>query len=268
MVSGQSTQAPIRMVEVQAAACLDWMPTSDPFPLSHQLTTQPKACLFDLDGLLLDTEPLHARAWQQAAQQFGTDLATDQLIKLQGRRRLENARLVCTWIDPSITPEQLLAVRQPIAEQLLPEAKAMEGAESLVRTAGRLGIPMALVTSSDRESVQRKIGNHPWVNRLQLMICGDEPGLRAGKPAPHPFLMGAERLKVRPQDCWAFEDSKAGCESALAAGCLVWRLIRKTEDVHQPASEAQALMHDERLFAINQLSEAQSWLEALVSKDD
>ncbi|WP_114993398.1 HAD family phosphatase [Synechococcus sp. UW179A] len=244
------------------------MPTSALFPLSNQLTTQPKACLFDLDGLLLDTEPLHSRAWQQAAQQFGTSLATDQLIKLQGRRRLDNARLVCSWIDRSITPEQLLAIRQPIAEQLLPEAKAIEGAESLVQTAGRLGIATALVTSSDRKSVQRKIGNHPWVNRLQLMICGDEPGLKAGKPAPDPFLMGAERLKVSPQDCWAFEDSKAGCESALAAGCLVWRLLRKTEEAYRLDPGAQKLVHAGRLFAISQLSEAQRCLESLISKAD
>ena len=217
---------------------------------------------------MLDTEPLHARAWQQAAEQFGADLAADQLIRLQGRRRLDNARLVCSWIDQAITPEQLLAVRQPIAEQLLPDAKAMEGAESLVRTVGRLGIATALVTSSDRASVQRKIGNHSWLNRLQLMICGDEPGLRAGKPAPDPFLLGAESLKVRPQDCWAFEDSQAGCESALAAGCLVWRLLRPTEDAHRLDPVEQELLHADRLYAINQLSEAQRCLESLVSKAD
>ena len=217
---------------------------------------------------MIDTEPLHARAWQQAALHFGTDMESNQLIQLQGRRRLDNAKLVCSWIEQSITPDQLLAVRQPIAEQLLPEAKAMEGAESLVRTAERLGIATALVTSSDRASVRHKTSNHPWVNRLQLMVCGDDPDLKAGKPAPDPFRLGADRLKVKAEECWAFEDSRAGCESALAAGCLVWRLLRTTEKADQLEPEEHGLLQADRLVVISQLSEAQRCLESIVSRDD
>ena len=217
---------------------------------------------------MIDTEPLHARAWQQAALHFGTDLESNQLIQLQGRRRLDNAKLVCSWINQAITPDQLLAIRQPIAEQLLPEAKAMEGAESLLQTAERCGIATALVTSSDRASVRHKIGNHPWVNRLQLMICGDDPDLKAGKPAPDPFRLGADRLKVKAEECWAFEDSRAGCQSALAAGCLVWRLLRRTEIEDQMNQVEQGLLQADRLVVINQLSEAQRCLESIVSRDD
>ena len=217
---------------------------------------------------MIDTEPLHARAWQQAALHFGSELAQDQLIQLQGRRRLDNAKLVCSWINQAITPEQLLAIRQPIAAQLLPEAKAMEGAESLVRTAERFGIATALVTSSDRTSVRHKTSNHPWVNGLQLMICGDDPDLKAGKPAPDPFRLGADRLKVKAEECWAFEDSRAGCESALAAGCLVWRLLRTNEKADQLEPVEQGLLQADRLVVINQLSEAQRCLESIVNRDD
>ena len=241
-------------------------PLQAEMPSLNQLTHPPNACLFDLDGLLLDTEPLHARAWQQAARHFGSDLAEEQLLQLQGRRRLDNATLVCSWIKQPITPEQLLAVRQPIASQLLPEAKAMAGAEALVRTASRLGIAMALVTSSDRESVQRKIANHPWVNLLQLMICGDDPRIRSGKPAPDPFLTGAECLGVRPEDCWAFEDSQAGCRSALTAGCLVWRLLRSNEAEVPLSDQLQNSMKPSRLIVIHRLSEAQISLENLISR--
>ena len=218
--------------------------------------------------MLLDTEPLHGRAWQQAAHHFGTELTTEQLINLQGRRRLDNAKLVCSWIDQPITPKQLLSVRQPIAEQLLPGAKAMKGAESLVRMVRSLGIATALVTSSDRASMQRKIGNHPWVQGLQLMICGDEPELKAGKPAPDPFLMGAEGLNASPEDCWAFEDSKAGCESALRAGCLVWRLLRTHEVVNQRDPDEQFSMQSRRLRVIQQLNEAELCLASLVNTAD
>ncbi len=144
----------------------------------------------------------------------------------------------------------------------------MEGAESLVRAAERLGVATALVTSSDRASVRHKIGNHPWVNRLHLMICGNDPDLKAGKPAPDPFRLGAEGLKVKTEECWAFEDSRAGCESALAAGCLVWRLHRTTESAYQLNPEEQDLLHSERLVVINHLTEAQHCLESIFSRGD
>lgn len=230
------------------------------------LTAPPHACLFDLDGLLLDTEPLHARAWHRAAAHFGTDLTLEQLICLQGRRRHENAQLVCSWLNRAVTPEQLLTVRQPIADQLLPLAQAMNGAESLVCMAHRLHIATALVTSSDRASVCRKIGNHPWMNRLEIMVCGDDQQLKAGKPAPDPFQLGAERLGVSPAQCWAFEDSEAGCQSALEAGCLVWRLQPEGSRIqpHQPRWEAK---NAERLITISDLSEAKRCLETVVSTD-
>jgi pseudouridine-5'-monophosphatase len=189
----------------------------------------PAACLFDLDGLLLDTEPCHGRAWREAAAQFGLDLVDGQLLQLRGRRRLDNARQVIDWIGecggrvPSI--DALLAVQQPIARRLLPQAAAMEGAPQLLRRCSERQVPMALVTSSSQESLSLKTAAHPWLEPIKLRIHGDDPALAAGKPAPDPFLLAAERLGVSPRDCWAFEDSPAGAVAAAAAGCRVHVLL-------------------------------------------
>ena len=125
----------------------------------------PAACLFDLDGLLLDTEPLHARAWREAAAQFGTTLGDPQLLALRGRRRLDCAEQVVAWIqaDGGDCPgtAELLAVRQPIAETLLRQAAPQPGAEQLVRRCHSLGIPMALATSSAADAVARKAAPTP-----------------------------------------------------------------------------------------------------------
>ena len=185
----------------------------------------PAACLFDLDGLLLDTEPLHAQAWQQAADHFGCPLSPQQLLALRGRRRLDCATQVVAWIGaaggqpPSC--EALLAVRQPIAEALLVHAMPMVGAKELVQRCSQLAIPMALATSSSRSAVELKAAPHPWLDAITTRVHGDDPELRAGKPAPDVFLLAASRLGVAPQQCWAFEDSPAGARSALAAGCAV-----------------------------------------------
>jgi pseudouridine-5'-monophosphatase len=189
----------------------------------------PAACLFDLDGLLLDTEPLHARAWREAAARFGAQLNGDQLLALRGRRRLDCTRMVLDWIleagGKQLSAEQLLAVRQPIAEALLPEAAPMPGAIQLIERCHAEGIPMALATSSSRSAVALKARPHPWIGLIETRVHGDDPELGAGKPAPDVFLLAASRLGVAANRCWAFEDSPAGARSAAAAGCRVHVLL-------------------------------------------
>lgn len=191
--------------------------------------TRPAACLFDLDGLLLDTEPLHAQAWREAAASFRRTLSEGELLLLRGRRRQENGEQVRRWIaeagqaPPSC--EELLAVQQPIARRLLPQALPMPGAPELVARCAALAIPTALVTSSSSTSLAVKSAGHPWLAAMDPVVLGDDPELGAGKPAPDPFLLAARRLGVDPGACWAFEDSPAGAQSAAAAGCRVHVLL-------------------------------------------
>ena len=198
----------------------------------------PAACLFDLDGLLLDTEPLHGQAWTRAAAQFGYQLSPSQRRQLRGRRRQDCAAQVISWLQAakaspqSATPlssDDLLAVQQPISRQLLAAAPAMPGAEALLRCCSELAIPMALVTSSAEEAVQRKSAPHPWLELIQTRVLGDDPELAQGKPAADPFRLAAARLSVDPAACWALEDSLAGATAALAAGCRVWILESEAE---------------------------------------
>lgn len=190
---------------------------------------RPAACLFDLDGLLLDTEPAHAQAWQAAASRFGRPLDDAELLSLRGRRRRDCAGQVRQWIatagGPHLSEEELLAVRQPIAEALLASAPAMPGAEALVRRCRALDIPMALATSSARPAVAIKVAPHPWMDLIDVRVHGDDPELGDGKPAPDAFLLAARRLGVAATACWAFEDSSAGVAAALGAGCRVHVLL-------------------------------------------
>ncbi|QNI73252.1 HAD family phosphatase [Synechococcus sp. NOUM97013] len=233
-------------------------------PNLNRPSAAPQACLFDLDGLLLDTEPLHARAWSEAAAYFGTQLTTAQLLSLQGRRRLDNARQVCSWLDSSVTPDQLLMVRQPIAVKLLPYASAIDGAEALISSAQRFHIPIALVTSSDKPSVMNKITHHPWLGPWMTMVCGDDPELKAGKPEGDPYLLAAKRLNVQTEHCWAFEDSEAGTQSALTAGCIVWKLIN-AGPLEVPKKSIPQQANGDRLTLISNLNQACQHLETLIS---
>jgi len=215
----------------------------------------PAACLFDLDGLLLDTEPLHAQVWSETAAAFGASLSDQQLLALKGRRRLDCAQQLQDWLNIQVGCEQVLAVRKPITQRLLSQAPAMPGAEDLVRWCADQKLPMALVTSSTDDAVALKSGNHAWLQLIQLRVLGDDPCLKAGKPEADPFLLASKRLGVEPSACWAFEDSPAGTQAALAAGCFVWVL-----DNQMNANNGFEL--EANLRQISQLSTALDQLKA------
>ena len=189
---------------------------------------RPAACLFDLDGLLLDTEPCHGEAWRQAVLPFGLSLGDSQLLQLRGRRRVDCVAQVQCWLGevghPAPSAEALLRLQQPIAKRLLPYAPAMPGARWLVEHCLELEVPVAMVTSSSKASMDLKVASHGWLKRVPLHILGDDPALLSGKPAPDPFLLACKRLGVSAERCWAFEDSPAGAVSAVAAGCQVYVL--------------------------------------------
>lgn len=185
---------------------------------------RPLGCLFDLDGLLLDTEPLHAEAWTRAAAQFGAVLPPSLLLQLRGRNRFDNAATVIAQLGLTQTVEQLLAVQQPLARSLMARSQPMPGARELLDRCQRAGIPTAIATSSSRGAVSWKQSFHPWLEAVAVQVCGDDAEVASGKPAPDLFLVAARRLGIAAHDCWAFEDSPAGAVAARAAGCRVFVL--------------------------------------------
>ena len=184
----------------------------------------PEALLFDLDGVLLDTEPLHGKAWKRTAAFFQTNLTIDQLKLLQGRRRNDCAQQLSRWISQPISIDEILRVHQPFSKELLKQANAMPGAEKLVNWCVKYKIPIALITSSTSTSVTTKTSPHPWMDFFLIRVQGDDPSLNEGKPSPEPYLLGAKKLQANPKRCWAIEDSISGTQSAIAAGCQVWVL--------------------------------------------
>ena len=182
----------------------------------------PAGCLFDLDGLLLDTEPLHGQAWAEAVGQFGGLASAELLLGLRGRNKFDNASGLIEALQLTVSVEQLLAVQQPLARDKVRQARAMPGAERLVQHLQAAGVPLAIATSSGRESVEIKLAPHPWLQRIAVRVHGDDPQIQQGKPAPDLFIEAARRLHLEPGQCWAFEDSQAGAKAALAAGCRVF----------------------------------------------
>tara|TARA_Y100001968_G_C19291086_1_gene684264 strand:- start:365 stop:1060 length:696 start_codon:yes stop_codon:yes gene_type:complete len=215
----------------------------------------PKAILFDLDGVLIDSEPLHGKAWKETAAQFDLNLTYEQIKLLRGRRRIDCARELVKLSTKTVEIEDVLRIHKPISRRLILTAQAMPGSKSLVKRCHQNDIPMALVTSSSSESLKIKTSHHEWMTLFSVQVLGDDKLLANGKPAPDPYLLAAQKLNIAPQDCWAVEDSISGVSSALKAGCYVFFLKEKND-----LSEKDLFKKDDNLKRIKQLKEIEEMI--------
>jgi pseudouridine-5'-monophosphatase len=177
--------------------------------------------LFDLDGVLLDTERLYTEATQAIVGRFGKTFTWDIKRDAMGRDADVSARIVLERLGVPLTSQEFLAERGPILESLVAECRAMEGAEAFVRTLVAHRVPVAVATSSDRRLYDLKVRPHPWFDLFSAVVCGDDPRVGAKKPSPDIFLVAAKELHAEPSRCLVFEDSLAGVEAALRAGMRV-----------------------------------------------
>jgi len=222
----------------------------------HKNWDFPKAFLFDLDGVLIDSEPLHGQAWKETAALFDLNLTYSQLKLLRGRRRIDCANELVNLIQKTVKTDDILRIHKPISRRLILTAQAMPGSESLLKRCHQNNIPMALVTSSSSESLKIKTARHKWMNLFSILVLGDDKLLEKGKPYPDPYLLAAEKLNISPKECWAVEDSISGVSSALKAGCFVLFLKEKNDDL----SEKDFLKKDKNLKKINHLKEIEQML--------
>ncbi|MBI3204911.1 MAG: HAD-IA family hydrolase [Myxococcales bacterium] len=196
----------------------------------------PTHVIFDLDGVLLDTEPLYTQATQAVVDEFG--VAFDWKVKagMIGRSDAEGARHLVESLGIPLTPDEYLRRRGPILDRLFEATAEMTGARALVARLKARGIPLGVATSSTHHQYRAKTAHHGWFSAFDAVVCGDDPRVAAPKPAPDIFLVTAGALGADPARCVVFEDSLSGVAAARAAGMRVAALP-------DAAMEASAFAH-------------------------
>ena len=210
----------------------------------------PEAILFDLDCVLLDTEPLLANAWSETAKEYNHSLSKDNLLELKGRRRIDCAQKLHKWINKENSIEELLAVQKAKIDQQLTKTKPFKGAIDLLNFCINIKLPIALVTSSS-ESFKIKTSVNTWLNLFPIKILGDDKSVSAGKPSPEPYMKALKLLDVNPNRTWVIEDSYAGSVSGLKAKCNLLFFSKDIEILNKLKSE----FSQEKIQKINELSE-------------
>lgn len=178
-----------------------------------------RAVVFDLDGLLIDTETGFRDSLIAAAADRGYDLPMSLFYRLLG---VPNADSIVTLLDhygPDFDAEGLYAACwERFHETVDLENLLKAGVIELLDHLDELGMPRAIATSSPRAAVDSHLGPSRTVHRFNVIVTkGDYD---RSKPAPDPYLIAAKRLSINPADCLALEDSHNGVRAAHAAGMM------------------------------------------------
>ncbi|MBD1996639.1 HAD-IA family hydrolase [Leptolyngbya sp. FACHB-541] len=178
--------------------------------------------IYDLDGLLLNTEFIHAQVNQTIAARYDKTLDASVRTKVMGRKAEDSAQIIIDMLALPLTVQEYIEQKAAIIYDLYPLSCPMPGAMELTQHFYQAGIPQAIASSSSQRPFAAKITHHQeWIQQFHCIVLGDDPEVKQGKPAPDIFLVAAQRLGVHPEHCLVFEDSLAGVIAAKQAGMTV-----------------------------------------------
>jgi len=191
------------------------------------MRTHTEALIFDMDGVLVDTEPLHIRSWELAMQEVSPETMRTEASRrafrtaregLTGMSSADIGNRLIRLFDLHLRVEELLSLkrghfRSMVEEDLSPFPGLLEELDNWKQ------IPMALATSSSRVEAEFMISHLGVAERFNPIITSDD--VNRAKPAPDCYLLAAERLGKRVADCVVIEDSGHGIRAGLAAGARV-----------------------------------------------
>lgn len=179
-----------------------------------------KACIFDLDGVIVDTAKFHFLAWRRLANELGFDFDEHENEQLKGVGRMESLDIILDWGGIRLSQEEKNAWAERKNGWYLEYVGTMnpsdvlEGALDFLLDVKSHGIRVALGSSSkNARSILRYVGLSDF---FEAVIDGTL--ITRSKPDPQVFLLGAEALGLHPSECLVFEDAQAGIDAALAGG--------------------------------------------------
>jgi HAD superfamily hydrolase (TIGR01509 family) len=208
------------------------------------------AVVFDLDGVLIDSEPVHLRAANRVLARYGAEVGEADF------RALIGLGAAATWegwrvryrIPDSV--EQLIALNTAARlAEIAADAPAIDDAVALARRLHASGMPLAIASSSTPAVIDAELAALNLTDVFPVRVSGEDPVVRHSKPAPDVYLVAAARLGVGPAECLAIEDSSPGVIAAKRAGmtCIA---VPNRWTADQDFGEADAVLASLRYFPL------------------
>jgi HAD superfamily hydrolase (TIGR01509 family) len=188
-------------------------------PSSHKKLRLPPgpfaAYLFDCDGTIADSMPLHYIAWKKALGEWNCEFDEELFYSWGGMPIAEIVSTLNERYDLTMPVEVVSHRKEALYFELLPQLKAVpEVLELIEAQQGR--IPFAVVSGSTKESVTASLASLNLLDRFDAFVCAGD--YTKSKPEPEAFLLAAAKLGVPPKSCLVFEDTEMGIQAATAAG--------------------------------------------------
>lgn len=179
--------------------------------------------IFDLDGTLIDTMPLHYRAWDAAMRSAGLNVKLDEdlFYSLGGVPTVRVAELIGEHYGMAVDAQRVFHEKEALFLELQADAKVIQPVAEFARQAAK-SHPMAIASGGTRDIVHRSLELAGMMPLFKAVVTADD--VVHGKPAPDMFLLAARLLGVEPTRCLVFEDAEPGIKAALAAGMKVVRV--------------------------------------------
>lgn len=214
-----------------------------------------KAVVFDMDGLLVDTETVVFRAMGRAATAIAREMPFETFQRMVGLQHAASDLILIDHFGEGFDLEAWsIAVSAHFREELGAGIALKAGVAEILDHLDAVGLPRAIATSSSLEAVHHSLGPHSLVDRFHALITRDVQ--TKGKPHPEPFLKAAEALGVDPADCLALEDSHNGVRSASSAGMMtvmVPDMLDPTEEMHSLCVRIARDLHEVRAMLARQI---------------
>jgi HAD superfamily hydrolase (TIGR01509 family) len=176
-----------------------------------------RAVVFDLDGLLVNTEDLYEQAGEMILRRRGKTYDAELREQMMGRPAVDAIRLMIDCHALSDSLEGLMCECQEVMQELMAKSLApMPGVERLLDELTELKTPIAVATSSTPDYAEHVLTKLGLRDRFQFILTAAD--IRRGKPDPEVYLLAAERLGIPPAQMMVLEDSGNGCRAAVAAG--------------------------------------------------
>ena len=182
-----------------------------------------RAYLFDCDGTIADSMPLHYVAWKKALAEWNCAFSEDLFYAWGGMSVAEIIATLNQERGLHMPIEEVAKRKEQLYYDSLPQLKAVpEVLEHIEASYGR--IPFAVVSGSTRDSVTASLSALNLLDRFDALVCAGD--YQKSKPDPEPFLIAARKLGVPPETCLVFEDSDMGIQAATAAGMASVKILQ------------------------------------------
>ncbi|MBR2048444.1 MAG: HAD family phosphatase [Oscillospiraceae bacterium] len=210
------------------------------YRLTNNGTPRIRGVLFDMDGVVIDTEKLYTRFWMEAARELGFPMTLEQALQLRSLGKAPSQAKFDQFFGPGRADYTTIRSRRIELMDAWIAAHGVEakpGIRELLAFLTERSIPRAITSSSSIPVIRRHLGNLGLLEGFTALCSGKD--VPRGKPAPDIYLHGARVLGLKPEECLAIEDSPAGIEAAYRAGCRA--VIIPDQD--QPGADTLAMCH-------------------------